>query len=83
MSGVASNPVSPPRYQRHLAQRPRSDAKRSSILEIAMQHFAEQSYHSARVGDIGERVVSSRNFRLETRGDHRGWTRSSPVDCAY
>jgi TetR/AcrR family transcriptional regulator len=52
MSGVASNPVSPPRYQRHLAQRPRPEAKRSSILEIAMQHFAEQSYHSARVGDI-------------------------------
>src|SRR6202035_6051857 len=50
--GVASSPVSPPHYQRHLVQRPRSEAKRSRIVEIAMQHFAEQGYHSARVGDI-------------------------------
>jgi AcrR family transcriptional regulator len=52
MGGVASNPVSSPRYQPHLAQRPRSEAKRSRIVEIAMQHFAEQGYYSARVGDI-------------------------------
>jgi TetR/AcrR family transcriptional regulator len=52
MGGVASNPVSPPHYQRHLMPRPRSEAKRSRIVEIAMQHFAEQGYHSARVGDI-------------------------------
>ena len=52
MGGVASNPVSPPHYQRHQVQRPRSEAKRSRIVEIAMQHFAEQGYHSARVGDI-------------------------------
>src|ERR1700730_14945110 len=52
MGGVASNPVSPPCCQRHLAQRPRSEAKRLRIVEIAMQHFAEQGYHSARVGDI-------------------------------
>jgi len=52
MGGVAGNPVSSPRYQPHLAQRPRSEAKRSRIVEIAMQHFAEQGYYSARVGDI-------------------------------
>src|SRR5260370_27931674 len=52
MGGIASNPVSLPRYPRHLAQRPRSEAKRSRIVEIAMQHFAEHGYHSARVGDI-------------------------------
>ena len=52
MGGIASSPISPPRYQRHLAQRPRSQAKRSLIVEIAMQHFAEHGYHSARVGDI-------------------------------
>src|ERR1700736_4088477 len=52
MGGVASNPVSAPCCQRHLAQRPRSEAKRLRIVEIAMQHFAEQGYHSARVGDI-------------------------------
>src|SRR5713226_4962087 len=52
MGGIASNPVSPPRHQRHLPQRPRSEAKRSRIVEIAMQHFAEQGYHAARVGDM-------------------------------
>jgi len=52
MGGIASNPVSPPRYQRHLPQRPASEAKRSRIVEIAMQHFAEQGYQAARVGDM-------------------------------
>jgi AcrR family transcriptional regulator len=52
MGGIASSPVSPPRHQRHLPQRPRSEAKRSRIVEIAMQHFAEQGYQAARVGDI-------------------------------
>src|ERR1700691_2968476 len=52
MSGIASNPVAPPRYMRHSAPRPRSAAKRSRIIETAMQHFAENGYHTARVGDI-------------------------------
>jgi len=52
MGGIASSPVSPPRHQRHLPQRPRSEAKRSRIVEIAMQHFAEQGYQAARVGDM-------------------------------
>jgi AcrR family transcriptional regulator len=52
MGGIASNPVSPPRHQRHQQQRPRSEAKRSRIVELAMQHFAEHGYQAARVGDI-------------------------------
>ena len=52
MGGVASASVNPPHYQRHLAQRTRSEAKRSRIVEIAMQHFAEQGYQAARVGDM-------------------------------
>src|SRR5580693_9381634 len=52
MSGIASNPVAPPRYMRHRAPRPRSEAKRSRIIDAAMQHFAEHGYHAARVGDI-------------------------------
>jgi TetR/AcrR family transcriptional regulator len=52
MSGIASNPVAPPRYMRHHAPRPRSEAKRSRIIDAAMQHFAENGYHAARVGDI-------------------------------
>jgi AcrR family transcriptional regulator len=52
MSGIASNPVEPPRYMRNQAPRPRSEAKRSRIVDTAMQHFAENGYHAARVGDI-------------------------------
>ncbi|MGD0164300.1 MAG: helix-turn-helix domain-containing protein [Candidatus Sulfotelmatobacter sp.] len=52
MSGIASNPVEPPRYIRHQAPRPRSEAKRSHIIDAAMRHFAENGYHAARVGDI-------------------------------
>jgi len=52
MSGIASNPVEPPRYIRHQAPRPRSEAKRSHIIDAAMRHSAENGYHAARVGDI-------------------------------
>jgi AcrR family transcriptional regulator len=52
MSGIASNPVAPPRYMRNHTPRPRSEAKRSRIIDVAMQHFAEHGYHAARVGDI-------------------------------
>jgi len=51
MSGIGSSVVSPPRY-RHLPPRPRSEAKRTKIIDAAMRHFAEQGYHAARVGDI-------------------------------
>jgi len=54
MSGIGSNPVAPPRYIRQHAARPRSDAKRSRIIDAAMQHFAEHGYHAARVGDIAD-----------------------------
>src|SRR5271168_2853517 len=52
MSGIASNPVAPPRYIRQQAPRPRSEAKRSRIIDAAMQHFAENGYEAARVGDM-------------------------------
>jgi AcrR family transcriptional regulator len=52
MPGIASNRVSPPLYQRQSKLRPRSEAKRSRIVEAATLHFAEHGYHSARVGDI-------------------------------
>ena len=51
MSGVA-NPASRPRSVQALALRPRSEAKRSRIIEAAMQQFAEHGYHAARVGDM-------------------------------
>src|SRR5437016_8328433 len=52
MSGIASSLASPPRYHTHVPPRPRSEAKRSRIIDTAMQHFAENGYHAARVGDI-------------------------------
>ncbi len=52
MSGIASNPFEPPRYLSSNVPRPRSEAKRSRIVDIAMQHFAENGYHEARVGDM-------------------------------
>ena len=52
MPGIASRRVAPPLYQRQPKVRPRSDAKRARIVEMATQHFAEHGYHAARVGDI-------------------------------
>jgi TetR/AcrR family transcriptional regulator len=52
MPGIASNGVAPPLYQRQAPTRPRSEAKRTRIVEAATQHFAEHGYHAARVGDI-------------------------------
>src|ERR1700684_1207144 len=52
MAGIAGNLAAPPLYHAVRAARPRSDAKRSRIVEAAMLHFAEHGYHAARVGDI-------------------------------
>jgi TetR/AcrR family transcriptional regulator len=51
MSGIASSAVSPPRY-RPTVPRPRSENKRTRIIDAAMRHFAEQGYHASRMGDI-------------------------------
>jgi TetR/AcrR family transcriptional regulator len=52
MAGIASNRAAPPLYQRQGKTRPRSEQKRSRIVEAATLHFAEHGYHAARVGDI-------------------------------
>jgi TetR/AcrR family transcriptional regulator len=53
MSVIGSKSVSPPSgYVGRGAHRPRSEAKRSRIIETAMQYFAENGYHAARVGDM-------------------------------
>ena len=51
MPEIAGAWAVPPMY-RQLAVRPRSESKRSRIIQIAMKHFAEQGYHQARVADI-------------------------------
>jgi TetR/AcrR family transcriptional regulator len=52
MPGIASNRAAPPLYQRLPPSRPRSEAKRTRIIDAATLHFAEHGYHAARVGDI-------------------------------
>lgn len=52
MPGIHSSRVLPPLYQRQSKFRPRSEAKRSRIVDAATEHFAKQGYHAVRVGDI-------------------------------
>jgi len=52
MAGIASNAVELPRYVNRTTRRPRSEAKRSRIVEVATQYFAENGYHAARVADM-------------------------------
>jgi len=56
MSGIASSLATHPRYRRNVPPRPRTEAKRSRIIDLAMRHFAEQGYHAARVGDIASQL---------------------------
>ena len=56
MSGIASSLASPPRYRRTNPGRPRTEAKRSRIIDLAMRHFAEHGYHAARVGDMAAQL---------------------------
>jgi TetR/AcrR family transcriptional regulator len=52
MNGIATNLMEAARNSRQHAPRPRSAAKRSRIVDAAMQHFAENGYDAARVGDM-------------------------------
>jgi AcrR family transcriptional regulator len=52
MAGIASNAVELPRYINRSAHRPRSEAKRSRIIDVATQYFAENGYHASRVADM-------------------------------
>lgn len=51
MSGIGSNLAFSPRHG-NLPARPRSEGKRSKIVDVAMRYFAEQGYQAARVSDI-------------------------------
>lgn len=51
MSGIAGNALEVQRYIQG-SPRPRSEGKRARIIETAMQHFAQNGYHAARVGDM-------------------------------
>jgi TetR/AcrR family transcriptional regulator len=72
MSGIASNPIAPPRYMRHHTARPRSEAKRSRIIDAAMQHFAENGYHAARVGDMAATLSIAKGSIFQHFGSKDG-----------
>jgi AcrR family transcriptional regulator len=71
MSGIGSSMVSPPRY-RNASPRPRSESKRSKIVETAMRHFAEQGYHAARVGDIAAELGIAKGSIFQHFGSKDG-----------
>jgi TetR/AcrR family transcriptional regulator len=50
-SVTTGRPTLPP-HRAQASSHPRSEAKRSRIIEKATQHFAEHGYHAVRVGDI-------------------------------
>jgi len=72
MPGIASNRVSPPLYQRHVPPRPRSESKRTQIVEAATKHFAEHGYHSARVGDIASALGIAKGSIFQHFGSKDG-----------
>ncbi len=71
MSGIGSSVVSPPRY-RSMPPRPRSEGKRSLIIDTAMRHFAEQGYHAARVGDIATELGIAKGSIFQHFGSKDG-----------
>ena len=52
MEGIANSLAKPTQLRRDGKPRPRSEAKRSRIVEVAIRHFAERGYSAARVEDI-------------------------------
>jgi TetR/AcrR family transcriptional regulator len=71
VGGFSSSAVSPPRYRR-LPPRPRSEGKRTLIIDAAMRHFAEQGYHAARVGDIAAAVGIAKGSVFQHFGSKDG-----------
>lgn len=71
MSGIGSSLSSPPRY-RHVPPRPRSEGKRTRIIDAAMRHFAEHGYHAARVGDIASALGIAKGSVFQHFGSKDG-----------
>src|SRR5437764_5744153 len=71
MAGIGSSIISPPRYRPNL-ERPRSENKRSKIIDVAMRHFAEQGYHAARVGDMAAQLGIAKGSVFQHFGSKDG-----------
>ncbi len=52
MEGITSSLAKPAQLRRDGKPRPRSEAKRARIVDVAIRHFAERGYNAARVEDI-------------------------------
>lgn len=72
MPGIASNRVAPPIYKKQVPPRPRSEAKRSRIVEVATRHFAEHGYHAVRVGDIAAELGIAKGSIFQHFGSKDG-----------
>jgi TetR/AcrR family transcriptional regulator len=72
MSGIASSPVAAPRYINRPTPRPRSEVKRSRIVDMAMRHFAEHGYHAARVGDMAAELGIAKGSIFQHFGSKDG-----------
>ena len=72
MPGLASTLAPPPQYRRNLEPRPRSEAKRSRIIDASMKHFAEHGYHEARVGDIATQLSIAKGSIFQHFGSKDG-----------
>jgi len=56
LEGIASSLAKPTQLRRDSKPRPRSEAKRGRIVEVAIRHFAERGYSAARVEDIAAQL---------------------------
>jgi len=56
VEGITTNLAKPPQLRRDAKPRPRSEAKRGRIVEVAIRHFAERGYNAARVEDIAAQL---------------------------
>jgi TetR/AcrR family transcriptional regulator len=61
----------PPRYKQ-AALRPRSEGKRSKIVDVAMRHFAEHGYEAARVNDIATELGIAKGSIFQHFGSKDG-----------
>jgi TetR/AcrR family transcriptional regulator len=52
VEGITSSLAKPAQLRRDGKPRPRSEAKRGRIVDVAIRHFAERGYSAARVEDI-------------------------------
>jgi TetR/AcrR family transcriptional regulator len=56
MEGITSSLARPMQIRRGGNPRPRSEAKRTQIVDVAIRHFAERGYSAARVEDIASQL---------------------------